>query len=182
MATCIGCGGRFPQRNANHRYCTKNCGDKARSKQRYWKPGGRREVMQMQQTSTASTVGSCTQCGLLFQRKTAHTRRCPSCVARFPRRKRSYPKAPASQRGYGREHQQLRKRWAARMQTELILCAKCGLEIWPGQRWDLGHTTDRTAYTGPEHAFCNRSAGARKRERLRRERLGFSPEPTSRTW
>jgi hypothetical protein len=43
---------------------------------------------------------------------------------------------------------------------------------------ELGHTDDRTAYTGLEHATCNRRAGAIKRNH------GTLPQPlrTSRQW
>jgi hypothetical protein len=44
----------------------------------------------------------------------------------------------------------------------LALCARCGLSIAPGAAWDLGHTEDRSVYSGPEHRKCNQLAGARK--------------------
>lgn len=37
----------------------------------------------------------------------------------------------------------------------------------PQDRWDLGHTDDRTAWTGPEHAHCNRKAGQTNSARMR---------------
>jgi hypothetical protein len=43
--------------------------------------------------------------------------------------------------------------------------------IAPGQPWDLDHTDDRRGYLGAAHRFCNRSAGARKRNaKTRRSR------------
>ena len=67
-----------------------------------------------------------------------------------------------TQRGYGADHQQLRKRyWAPKVRAGNIDCARCGQRIAPGQPWDLGHTDDRSAWTGPEHASCNRSAGGK---------------------
>lgn len=53
-------------------------------------------------------------------------------------------------------------------------CPRCGLPMLPGQDLDLGHTDDRAAYQGIEHARCNRQAGARlgnARRRARRERI-----------
>lgn len=48
-------------------------------------------------------------------------------------------------------------------------CPKCGREVAKGRPspgycgWDAGHDDDdRTIYTGPEHACCNRQAGGRK--------------------
>lgn len=49
-------------------------------------------------------------------------------------------------------------------------CPRCGFPMLPGQALDLGHTDDRAAYSGMEHARCNRQAGARKGNALRRAR------------
>ena len=85
-------------------------------------------------------------------------------------------------RGYGYAHQQERKRLAPLVEAGEITCWRCGRPIYPGSKWDLGHDDwDRTVYRGPEHANrCNRAAGARKRNTLRRIR---SPKvKTSREW
>lgn len=74
-----------------------------------------------------------------------------------PRRKANTTGA----RGYGWRHQQLREHWAPKVRAGLVDCARCARPILPGSAWDLGHTDDRTAYRGPEHAHCNRSAGGR---------------------
>jgi hypothetical protein len=53
-------------------------------------------------------------------------------------------------------------------------CPRCGFPMLPGQALDLGHTDDRAAYSGIEHARCNRQAGARlgnARRRARREEM-----------
>jgi len=70
-----------------------------------------------------------------------------------------------SRRGYGWSHQKLRRRWAPQVAQGVVPCAKCGRLIHPGEWWDLGHSEDRTIYTGPEHRTCNRSAGAVKGNR-----------------
>ena len=64
-----------------------------------------------------------------------------------------------TQRGYGAAHQRERKRWESQVRSGLVDCVRCGQRIESGDQWDLGHTPDRTAWTGPEHATCNRSEG-----------------------
>jgi len=80
--------------------------------------------------------------------------RCTDCA-------RAHDKARGSrqQRGYDAEHDRRRRAWAPRVARGSVSCARCGELITPGQAWDLGHTDDRTGWTGPEHATCNRSAG-----------------------
>lgn len=94
---------------------------------------------------------------------------------------------PRGARGYGTEHQRLRRAWDRKIQRGGVPCgrgARClyavggvaGL-ILPGMPWDLGHDDhDRSVYTGPEHARCNRVAAGRKAQALRR------PLVTSRVW
>jgi hypothetical protein len=72
-----------------------------------------------------------------------------------------------SARGYGHTHQQERAKWkrivdAGQAECHAIICLEPTRTIWPGTPWDLGHTPDRTSYTGPEHTRCNRSEGARR--------------------
>lgn len=65
-----------------------------------------------------------------------------------------------SARGYGHGHQVERDRWRPAVEAGEVNCARCRRRITPGTPWDLGHTDDRSAYQGPEHRSCNRSAGA----------------------
>lgn len=65
------------------------------------------------------------------------------------------------QRGYDRAHERERQRWRQRVELGQVDCAAptCVMptrRILPGQRWDLGHTDDRSTWRGPEHASCNR--------------------------
>lgn len=66
----------------------------------------------------------------------------------------------ATDRGYGVQHQRQRRYWEPKVKAGEATCARCRKPITPDQAWDLGHTDDRTAWTGPEHATCNRRAGA----------------------
>ena len=86
----------------------------------------------------------------------------PHDVSRCHEHERAADRARGSRqaRGYDREHDRLRRRYERRGVVGMT-CPRCGQPILPGQPWDLGHTDDRTGWTGPEHARCNRSAGGR---------------------
>lgn len=83
-------------------------------------------------------------------------------------------------RGYGVTHKRLRAKWARLVEAGDAWCARCGGWIAPGSLWDLGHDDhDRGLYNGPEHRRCNRAAGARKLNAMRRRRSRFKG---SRVW
>lgn len=66
-----------------------------------------------------------------------------------------------SERGYGADHKRARARWRPLVEAGQVDCWRCGRRIHPRAAWDLGHDDhDRGAYRGPEHAECNRRAGA----------------------
>jgi hypothetical protein len=89
--------------------------------------------------------------------------------------------ASTTARGYGAEHQALRKQWAPLVDAGQVTCWRCGNLIHPGQAWDLGHDDhDRGAYRGPEHQRCNRATNRRGRPRNRRTFPRDSPSPTMR--
>lgn len=69
--------------------------------------------------------------------------------------------ATTTERGYGAQHQAERERWRPVVEAGQATCARCGEPIAPDQPWDLGHTDDRTGYSGPECVPCNRGAGGR---------------------
>lgn len=70
-------------------------------------------------------------------------------------------KGTTDERGYDARHQAERKRHAPTVKAGHATCARCSRPIDPDEPWDLGHTDDRTAWTGPEHRACNRSAGGK---------------------
>jgi hypothetical protein len=87
--------------------------------------------------------------------------RCPACAAQYEQQRGS-----RQARGYDRRHDRLRRQWKPKVDAGTVHChAAVCLEptrwIIPGSAWDLGHTEDRSAWTGPEHMHCNRSAGGR---------------------
>jgi hypothetical protein len=98
----------------------------------------------------------CLACGVRIPRGS----RCPRCRAEIERA-RTARRGSRQQRGYDREHELERERWAPLVDAGQVTCARCGQPIQPGTPWDLGHTDDRTAWTGPEHATCNRAAAGR---------------------
>jgi hypothetical protein len=59
------------------------------------------------------------------------------------------------QRGYDLAHDHLRARWARKVATGQVSCARCHKRISPLEPWHLDHTDDRTAYLGPSHEACN---------------------------
>ena len=77
-----------------------------------------------------------------------------------------------TERGYGAEHRAERERWRPTVEAGQAMChaTRCLIEedagtrsIQPTAKWDLGHTPDRSAWTGPEHERCNRADGGRRR-------------------
>lgn len=78
-----------------------------------------------------------------------------------------------TERGYGREHQKVRASWsplvdAGMVQCHAVICVMPTRWIEPGSKWHLGHTADRSGWTGPEHQRCNTADGGRRRGRGRR--------------
>lgn len=66
------------------------------------------------------------------------------------------------ERGYGKGHVALRKRWAIRIAQGNVKCARCHELIAPGAQFHLGHNDfDRTQYSGPEHPGCNTATAGR---------------------
>ena len=84
--------------------------------------------------------------------------------------------------GYGWTHQAERAKWRRRLDRgETFQCCcdrddctrhdgQCSTIITATSPWDLGHTDDRGAWTGPECVPCNRGAGGRNGNRVAREK------------
>jgi hypothetical protein len=73
-------------------------------------------------------------------------------------------------RGYGSRHQAERRRWEPIVAAGEAICARCDKPIDPTGPFDLGHNEDRTAWTGPEHVKCNRSAGGKNAAAITNEK------------
>jgi hypothetical protein len=102
------------------------------------------------------------RCGTLTDRADS---RCPTHASQR-NRVRDQARGSRQQRGYDAVHDRLRARLAPDVEAELIDCQAvvCLLptrRILPAQPWQLGHTADRTTWTGPEHRACNEAAGGR---------------------
>lgn len=77
-------------------------------------------------------------------------------------------KASSTARGYGANHQKLRKAWKIRVDAGEVYCShpECGRLIDPATPWDLAHDpNDRSRYAGPQHARCNRSQATATRRK-----------------
>ena len=66
------------------------------------------------------------------------------------------------QRGYGHRHRTLREQWKPKVEAGKVKCWRCGKPIRADDKWDLGHSDDRTRTMGPEHIQCNRSTATRR--------------------
>lgn len=99
-------------------------------------------------------------------------------------------KGTTAQRGYGAPFRAEQKRRLAAWKPG-DPCARCGRGMW--QRWQyvggrrvsaihLGHTPDRTAYTGLEHAHCNLSEAATRGNRMRSQSGQAQAWPSARRW
>jgi hypothetical protein len=89
-----------------------------------------------------------------------------------------------AQRGYGAEHRQLREQWKPYVDAGQVACfaprcVKPTRWIIPGTPWVLGHTPDRTGWTGPEHQACGCADGGRRGAPMRHPR---PVPPPSQSW
>lgn len=85
-----------------------------------------------------------------------------------------------TQRGYGSAHRRERAKWADLMaeqgylECHALACLMHTRSIGPHEPWDLGHTLDRSGWTGPEHRHCNRKEP--------QSRVGPTKPRTPRRW
>jgi hypothetical protein len=85
------------------------------------------------------------------------------------RRRRRY--RPEQNVLYGSEHKRLREAFRVEVEAGNCRCARCGLPILVGQRWDLGHVDgDRSRYAGAEHASSSDCPLGGNRATARRDR------------
>lgn len=92
-------------------------------------------------------------------------------------------KPSTSARGYDAAHKHERAKWKPVVergdaQCHAVNCLETSRHIPPDATWHLGHTPDRTAWTGPEHERCNTSEGATRGNAQRRH----TPQLVLRDW
>ena len=80
------------------------------------------------------------------------TTRCPAHT-----KTKDKARGTRQERGYDAAHVNLRAKWARKVATGQVNCARCRKRISPLEEWHLDHTDDRTGYLGPSHAYCNAS-------------------------
>lgn len=124
----------------------------------------------------SAVLRPCTGCRRLIP---AGRRECRDC-ARARWRRIDAARGTPAERGYGADHRALRREAAPLVASGTARCARCGLPIAPGQAWDLGHTDDRTGWSGPEHAGCNRAAAMRIGNARRADRRRFAGDGSDR--
>jgi hypothetical protein len=73
-----------------------------------------------------------------------------------------YVRLPSAARGYGYEHQKMRKQFISAFRPG-DPCVRCGDPMLDPKELHLDHTDDRSGYLGLSHASCNTRAGAMKR-------------------
>jgi hypothetical protein len=145
--------------------------DNARSREYYVANREKRIAAIREWQQTRRRPRKCRLCGAPATSQRHHL--CDSCrvgrrrhTEREREKRRELSRPSAEQRGYGKEHRQLRAQWARVMRDEPVFCARCGLPIEPGEPWDLGHADeDRSRYNGPEHRACNRKTATHKAQR-----------------
>lgn len=77
-------------------------------------------------------------------------------------RERDKARGTRQERGYGREHDALRRHYQRRMDAgQVYACWRCGGDIDPTS-WTLGHCDDdRSKYHGPECPPCDYATSGR---------------------
>lgn len=78
--------------------------------------------------------------------------------------------ASTASRGYGGDHQRMRKKFEPQVRAGKAVCVRCGELIDPKEPWDLDHEDDRKTYRGPAHRACNRRAGQANATETRMQR------------
>ena len=101
------------------------------------------------------------------------------------RRNNNSPAAKARKAKYNSaEHRAARKHYAAWIAAGRGRCWRCGGHIAPGSDWHVGH--DDLAVNvlrGAEHARCNKSAAARKGNRIANAKRAVVRKASTRlTW
>jgi hypothetical protein len=129
----------------------------------------------------------CLWCGKTFQPRAQQQAHCSRSCGQLhlqqrrrqdpnyqpPKKIRTPYTESSTARGYDSKHSRVRDTWlptiaAGHGHCHATTCLEPTRWIQPGTAWDMGHTPDRTTWTGPEHRRCNRSAGGKSRGKKRR--------------
>jgi hypothetical protein len=150
------------------RMCARGCGRKAISQRHYYCGPCRQQAT----NDRLQRRGKMSMWGLMLAREKE---------ARRTERRRQLG-LTTRVRGYDRMYEIERERAKPEVEAGRVACARCGLPIRPGQKWDLGHDDlDRSVIRGPEHRFsadCP-AGGNRATSRHRKER---EVQLVSRAW
>jgi hypothetical protein len=146
---------RYYEENREARLAKMNARTAAARKQK-----GPRRCCRCNRLATSNRHYYCDRCRVLRKRHKGRQREL--------RRRR----ASAAERGYGTEHQRLRRQWKRLVEMGVVCCWRCGKQIAPGMPWDLGHDDhDRSIYRGPECRRCNRSTAKRRKATRKTSRI-----------
>lgn len=205
MDQCQGCGAPITQpvgRGRPRKWCSAQCATASRAAPIRPRPTDLTcmvcaKAMYSTRTSLPQGQATCRACRRAAStgraRYVPQLRPCRGCTRMFETRRSNQiycgpacspwtAKRGTTPRGYGSDHQALRKRWLEVVKRGGVPCAICFDEIEQGDAWHLDHTEDRSGYRGPAHADCNLSDGARRGNRVRRSLENASTTTPSRTF
>ena len=185
--TCRGCGVEF-QATHSRWYCSRKCSNSARRRNKtttcslcgkdVWLSRTSAPVQTCMECKRANPKAkpkhatqqrACLGCGEPFQTRASNHVYCSKSCRPFNFGRRP----PATTRGYGTEHRQLRARWKSLIESVgWAPCCLCDEVIEASEPWHLDHNPERDGYRGIAHAMCNLRDGAKRGRERWMPRLG----------